>query len=211
MSKEDLTQIRDEVIEQALQEAAFDGWSLRTFQNAAETAGYTRHMVTAAFPGGVDEAMDHLADYADRKMLEALRLTNPEDLRVRDRIRTAALTRLEILNPHKEAIRQAVSYYAIPPRHFRAARLVWRTADRIWNWAGDTATDYNYYTKRGLLSGVLTSTSLAWLSDDDPEMAETTQFLDRRIDNVLKLGGTIGRTIATLADKTPGPLKRNGT
>ena len=210
MSEQDLTQIRDRIVEQALQEAAFDGWSLQTFQTAAETAGYTRHMVAAAFPGGLDEAMNHLADYADRAMLERLAGMNPEDLRVRERIRAAVLARFQVLNPYKPAISGAVSYYAVPPHQLRAARLVWRTADRIWNWAGDTSQDYNYYTKRGLLSGVLTSTSLAWLEDDDPDLADTAAFLDRRIDNVLRLGGTIGKTVGALAGKMPAPFTNKG-
>ena len=210
MSEQDLTAIRDRIVACALQEAAFDGWSMQTFEAAAERAGYTRHMAVAAFPGGLDEAMAHLADYADRQMLDKLASIKPQDLRVRDRVRVAVLTRLQVLNPHKEAVSRAVSYYAIPPRQPRAARLVWQTADRIWNWAGDTSRDYNYYTKRGLLCGVLTSTTLAWLGDTDVDMAETEAFLDRRIDNVLKLGGTIGKTIGALADKVPGPLKRQG-
>lgn len=206
MEEQNLTYIRDCIAEQALQEAVFDGWSLQTFRHAAQTAGYTRHMATAAFPGGLEEAMAHLADYIDRRMLAQLEDINIQDLRVRDRIRTAVLTRLEVANPHKQAIAQAVSYYAMPPRQAQAGRVVWRTSDRIWNWAGDTATDYNYYTKRGLLGGVLTSTTLAWLGDDDPEMHHTAAFLDRRIDNVLKLGGTIGNCVGSLAEKMPGPF-----
>ena len=210
MSERDLTQIRDEIVERALHKAAFDGWSLLTFQVAAEASGYTRHMVTAVFPGGLDEAMAHIADYADRQLLARLQSIQPQDLRVRDRIRTAVLTRLDVLNPHKESIRQMSSYYALPPRQSRAARLVWRTADTIWNWAGDTSKDYNYYTKRALLSGVLTSTTLAWLGGEDLEMEGTAAFLDRRIDNVLKIGGTIGKGIGTLAGKIPGPFTKKG-
>jgi ubiquinone biosynthesis protein COQ9 len=35
------------------------------------------------------------------------------------------------------------------------ARLLWDSADSIWRWAGDTATDENHYSKRAILSGVL--------------------------------------------------------
>jgi ubiquinone biosynthesis protein COQ9 len=56
----------------------------------------------------------------------------------------------------------------------------------MWRLAGDTATDYNHYTKRLTLSGVYTTTLLAWLDDDSEGFAETGAFLDRRLADVMK-------------------------
>jgi ubiquinone biosynthesis protein COQ9 len=36
--------------------------------------------------------------------------------------------------------------------------LLWESADALWRWAGDAATDENHYSKRAILSGVLAST-----------------------------------------------------
>ena len=63
----------------------------------------------------------------------------------------------------------------------------WRTADVMWRIAGDTSTDYNHYTKRLMLGGVYASTLLVWLDDQTPGCAETASFLDRRIDDVMKI------------------------
>jgi ubiquinone biosynthesis protein COQ9 len=68
-----------------------------------------------------------------------------------------------------------------------AARLSWRAVDRIWRVAGDTAADFNHYTKRATLLGVYSSTVLTWLDDDSPEYAETRAFLDRRIEDVMRI------------------------
>jgi ubiquinone biosynthesis protein COQ9 len=70
---------------------------------------------------------------------------------------------------------------------------VWATADAIWWFAGDTATDFNHYTKRGLLAGVLGSTTLYWLSDNSEGQRGTEAFLMRRLQDVLKIGKTLGR------------------
>ena len=56
----------------------------------------------------------------------------------------------------------------------------------MWRLAGDTATDYNHYTKRLTLSAVYTSTLLAWLDDDSEGFADTAAFLDRRLDDVMR-------------------------
>lgn len=188
MNKQDVTQIRDEILMAALPDIAFDGWHWETIQNAAQKAGHSTNTGQSVFPGKMIDVLDHFADLADRKMLEALEDTPPEDLRIRDRIRTALLARYEWLAPHKEALRQSTQFWMIPTRKPRAAKIIWRTADRIWEWAGDTATDYNRYTKRGLLSGIIASTTLVFINDPSDDMEKTQSFLDRRIENVMQFG-----------------------
>jgi len=96
-----------------------------------------------------------------------------------------------VLNSYKDAVDQSLHFWIWPTRKLRAAKITWRTADVIWNWAGDDARDYNRYTKRGLLSGVIASTTIAWLNDASTNMDKTKSFLDRRIENVMKLGKVI--------------------
>lgn len=188
-----LNEIRDKIIESVLPSVAFDGWNMASLEDAARQSGLDSDVVHAVFPGGVSEAVGHFSDWADRRMLDALACENIEDLRIRDRIRCAVFARLGVLTPHKEAVKLAMSYWLLPARSGQAGRSIWSSADCIWNWAGDQSTDYNHYTKRGLLCGVLSSTTLAWLNDDSDDMAVTAEFLDRRIENVMKLGRFIGR------------------
>lgn len=184
---------RDDILEKLLPDIPFSGWSWPAVCTAAEKAGYGPDMAAAVFPGGLGDAVGHFSDWADRGMMAALAGTDPETLRVRDRVRTAVDARLAFLRPHREAVRAALSYWAMPPRGARAGGVVWRTADRIWEWAGDTATDYNRYTKRTLLCGVIASTTLAWLGDDSADMAATRAFLNRRIENVMQWGKFVGK------------------
>ena len=193
MNKDDVVQIRDSILHAALPHVAFDGWTWEMIERAAEEAGYKPSMAKAVFPDRMKDVLDAFADLADREMLKALENTNPEDLRIRDRVRSALIARYEWLKPHKEALRQSVQFWMVPTRKPRGAKIVWRTADRIWEWAGDTATDYNHYTKRGLLSGIIVSTTLFWLNDSSEHMDNTKSFLDRRIENVMQFGKIIGR------------------
>jgi ubiquinone biosynthesis protein COQ9 len=181
--------IRDAILKQALPAVAFDGWTAKMLEKAAIDAGYESSMAAAVFPEGVGGALDHFADLIDRQMLENLAKIDAHELKVRERIRAAVMARLEVLQPYREAERLAVAYWSRPFRVARGGRQLWRTADRIWSWAGDTSTDYNRYTKRGLLSGVLASTTLAWLNDEDSAPA----FLDRRIENVMQWGRVLGK------------------
>jgi ubiquinone biosynthesis protein COQ9 len=185
--------IRDAILQQALPDIAFDGWVWDVAERAAVKCGYEKSMARAVFPGGLPDFVGHLSDWADRQMLESLSGVDPRDLRVRDRIRAGVLARIEALSPWREALRRAMIYWSVPTRGPRAGRLLWRSADRIWIWAGDDSKDYNHYSKRALLSGVIGATTLAWLHDESGEMRSTEAFLDRRIENVMELGRMIGR------------------
>ncbi|MEM6781061.1 MAG: COQ9 family protein [Pseudomonadota bacterium] len=177
----------------ALEDVAFDGWSWEIIEAAAEKAEHDRDMATAVFPNKLKDVLIHFSDWADRDMLKRLEGIDPSSMRVRDRVRLAVQTRFYALKDYKEAVRHSTGYWLRPFRKYEAGKMVWQTADKIWEWAGDTSTDYNKYTKRGLLSGVLTSTTFAWMNDETEDQSKTLRFLDSRIDNVMQLGKVIGR------------------
>jgi ubiquinone biosynthesis protein COQ9 len=143
------------------------------------------------FPGGAAAAVDAFADWADRRMESAIDKPALDAMRVRDRITLLVRTRLEALEPYREELRQEAKYLMCNPG--LGPKLVWRTADRMWRLAGDTATDFNHYTKRTLLAGVLVSTTLCWLGDDNVDHASSWAFLDRRIENVMQIGKALAK------------------
>ena len=57
----------------------------------------------------------------------------------------------------------------------------------MWRLAGDTSTDFNFYTKRGLLAKVYMATLTVWLDDESDDLATTQAFLYRRIEDVMKI------------------------
>jgi ubiquinone biosynthesis protein COQ9 len=81
----------------------------------------------------------------------------------------------------------------------------YRTVDAIWRVAGDQATDFNFYTKRGLLAAVLASTTLFWLDDASEGHAETWGFLDRRIAGIMKIPKAQAR-VSEFVDRLTKPL-----
>ncbi len=189
----DIPAIRDRILEAALPAVVFDGWGWQTIERAARDAGYETDIARAVFPGRMMDVMKAFSGLADRKMIESLAGLDPSQMRVRDRVRCALVARFEYLNSCPDAACGAMAWLALPTRKPAALKMVWRTADCIWDWAGDTATDYNRYTKRGLLSGIIMSASLVWLNDDTPDMEETKGFIDRRIENVMQFGKLMGR------------------
>ncbi len=187
MASGHLTAERRAILDKALGHVPFDGWSERTLRQGAEEAGLDDTMWRRAFPRGGADAIEFWSTETDREMAAALAEQDIADLKIRERIAAAVRWRLEALAPHREAVRRSLSYLSQPRHAGLGLRCLYRTVDEMWHAAGDTATDFNFYTKRGLLAGVYTSTMLFWLDDDSEGHAATWPFLDRRIADALRI------------------------
>jgi ubiquinone biosynthesis protein COQ9 len=166
--------------------AVFDGWSDKALAMAASELGVPEGRARLCFPGGAIDMIDAWFDAIDIGMARAYPVERIEKLKIRERIRDLVLYRIEVVNPHKEALRRALALLALPQNAITGAKLAWRAADRMWRISGDTATDFNHYSKRGILSALYTSTMLVFLDDDSEGLAGTRGFLDRRIDDVMR-------------------------
>lgn len=187
------TAARDALLLAALPDVAFDGWTPALMERARARAKLSAAETARLFPAGVHSLLSHFSDWADRAMQDRLMTLDLQSMRVRDRIAAGVTARLDALRPYKPAVSAALGRSIDPRLAARLPRHVWRTADRLWWLAGDTATDWNHYSKRGLLSGALASTTLYWLSDTSDQHADTAAFLDRRIEEVLTLGRSLGQ------------------
>ena len=188
-----LPTLRDEILLAALPHVPFDGWTHRAMRRGAQDAGYEAAAADRAFPYGAADMVAHYSDLADRRMTEELARRDIGKMKIRERIATAIRVRLEQAAPHKDAVRRALSVLALPPNAPAAMRALYRTVDAVWMAAGDTSTDWNFYTKRGLLAGVYGATVLCWLDDVSEGSAETWEFLDRRIADVMRVPQITGR------------------
>ena len=182
-----LDELRPVLVEAMLPHVPFDGWGRAALEAAARDIGILPATARLAFPGGAAQMVEAYVARADARMREALDTPAFHGLKVRERITTAIRTRLEQAAPHKEAARRAVNILAQPRNAPLAARLSWQTADSIWRLAGDTATDFNHYSKRTLAAAVYSATLLYWLADESEGSADSWAFLDRRIANVMQI------------------------
>jgi ubiquinone biosynthesis protein COQ9 len=179
-------EIKEQLLNAAANHVPFDGWSDSTFQAAIADAGVEPTMANAVCPRGAVDLAIAYHHRGDAQMLERLKNTDLSDMRFRDRIATAVRYRLEAIED-KEAVRRGTTLLALPTHAADGVKLVWGTVDAIWTELGDTSDDVNWYTKRATLSGVYSATILFWLGDESEDHANTWDFLDRRIDNVMQI------------------------
>lgn len=177
--------IKSQIIKRALVHVPFEGWTQAVLEQAAGEEGYDPSYGWRFFPTGPIEAIAFWSQLLDQEMRQALPCS--DTLRVREKVTLAVRTRISLLRSHREAARKTAIFLSSPHHVGKASRLVYQTVNEIWYYAGDTSTDYNFYTKRGLLAWVYSATFLYWLRDNSDDFENTWIFLDRRIEEVLTL------------------------
>ncbi len=169
-----------QVLDAALRIAPRLGWGRATLIAAARDCGLSPAEADLLFPNGGRDLAALLSRRHDAAALSAL--PDPASLKIRERIRAAVVARLDAAAVDQAALRRWLGFLALPMNLPLALRLVWESADQLWRWAGDTATDENHYSKRAILSGILIGTLVQDLTAGRAAALET---LDARIQNVM--------------------------
>ena len=200
----------------ALAHVPFEGFADSVLARAADESGISRLELGRLFPEGPLSLVEAFSGWADAEMVRRLAGHDLASLKIRERITLAVETRLSVLKPHEEAARRAAAFLTLPPHASTGVRLLYRSVDAMWRAVGDTSTDFNFYSKRAILAGVYSATLLRWFSDTTAGQTETSQFLRRRIDEVMKFEkfkAGIREKISTLPTLTdilnPGHARRS--
>jgi ubiquinone biosynthesis protein COQ9 len=189
MEVEDLTldELRLALAPGIAEAAVFDGWSNEALDMAADQFGADRDVARLAFKD--DGAMGMICAWIetiDRQMAIDLPAEKLAEMKIRERIRSLIQYRLDAVAGLEESLRRALAIMAMPQNAARALRTGWSSADVMWRLAGDTATDYNHYTKRAILASIYGATLAIFVDDESEGKGETKAFLGRRIDGVMK-------------------------
>jgi ubiquinone biosynthesis protein COQ9 len=182
-----LEQLRRKLALAVGENAVFDGWTRAAVDSAAAQLGIDPVQARLAMPKSQAGLIDLYIQEVDRGLQAYFTPARLAKLKIREKIRALVWRRLEIMGPAREAVRRALAILAMPQNVPLALRISWRTADLMWRIAGDTSTDFNHYTKRMTLGAVYGSTLLVWLDDQSEGWTDTAAFLDRRIDDVMKI------------------------
>lgn len=168
------------VLDEAVRLAPDLGWTQQMTDLAGKAAGMSVAETELLLPHGPTDLAALLSRRHDAQALAAL--GDGGNLKIRDKIRRAVEARLDAAGGDEAAVRRCVGFLALPARLPLAGRLAWESADGLWRWAGDTATDENHYTKRMILAGILTSAlAIQLASGREAAMA----YVDRRIADVM--------------------------
>lgn len=176
----------DTLLDAILPHVVFDGWSPASFDAALDDLGESKDAAGVLAPRGAIDLAVAYHRRGDALMLERFEKADLSALRYSDKVATALRLRVDAMD-NREVVRRASTLFSLPMHAVEGAKLIWETADHIWTALGDSSEDANWYTKRATLSGVWASTVLFWLGDDSVDCADTHAFIDRRIEDVMRI------------------------
>jgi ubiquinone biosynthesis protein COQ9 len=165
--------------------AAFDGWGEKAVENAAIALGVDPSVAALVFASKT-AMIDAWFSAVDEAMHTELLPETLASMKIRARITALVEARLAYVAPNREALRRALAILAMPQNIRLAGQLGWRAADVMWRAAGDTATDYNHYSKRAILGSVYAATLAVFIDDESDDHADTRAFLARRIEGIMR-------------------------
>jgi ubiquinone biosynthesis protein COQ9 len=197
---------KDALLAAVLPDIPFDGWTIDAMRAAAGRIGMAEAELAQLFPAGPRDAVAWFSHWADRLMLETVAAQPIGDLALGARVGLGVRTRLRLLTLHREAVRRGLSLLAMPANAPLGLKLLYDTVDAVWYAAGDTATDFSFYTKRGMLAGIYAATTLYWLDDRSADGSGTDAFLERRLADVMVLPRLTAR-LSRMAGRLPNPLR----
>ncbi len=192
---------RDQLIQAVRVHVPFDGWSERALLAGAEECGIDADAARRAFPAGAASLIEYHSASGDQRMEAALDLEELDGVGTRRGIATAVRLRLTQEAHNPEVARAALTFLAQPMQARLSLACLYRTVDSIWFAIGDKSTNFNFYSKRTLLAGVYCATFLYWLDDESEDHTDSWAFLERRLEDVMR----IGRLRAKLQNILPSP------
>lgn len=196
---------KDKILIAALAAVPELGWSWDAIEQGVKAAKMKPEAAVQAFPDGALDLLAHFADWAEREMIARVQKQRLIHLKVRERVSLCVESWFDVLMLYKEQVKLAMQMSWRPNHGWLATKNMARLCSAIWYECGDNATDFNYYTKRTLLAGVILTTLPVWLRDDSDDQQTTHDFMRDRIDNVLTIGKkmaefkTIGKSLGGAA------------
>ena len=171
------------ILEYCIKNCIFDSWNTKLLEDACQNAGLEPNHWKIYFPNGAVDIVDYFIDQSNERMSQNV---DTQGLGTTAKVKAAIIWRLKDNEPYREAIKSCLKIYALNP--LKGMNATYRTVDTIWRLAGDTSTDWNFYSKRILLAGVYSTTLAFWLNDKSEGYEATYQFLDKRLGEVAKFG-----------------------
>jgi ubiquinone biosynthesis protein COQ9 len=101
------------------------------------------------------------------------------------RIKKVLLSKIFLMNKDKLFYKTIFLNLLIPKRYFSLPKQLYKSVDQIWFISGDSSVDFNFYTKRLILSGIYSRIMLFFFNNDDQVGLE--KILDEDLKRVSKI------------------------
>ena len=156
-----------------------------TFKDISNKYKLDLNEIELLFPEGnvdlikfaLEKLNSDLEDYC--KKIDLIRLPTHK------RIKKVLLSKIFLMNKDKHFYKNIFLNLLIPKRYFSLPKQLYKSVDQIWFISGDSSVDFNFYTKRLILSGIYSRIMLFFFNNDDQVGLE--KIIDEDLKKVSKI------------------------
>jgi len=158
------------------------GWNESLFKKISSHKKISHDELIILFPDGYIEMLKLSLDYLNHELENISSQNDFIRIPIHKRIKKLIMIKIKLMHKNKDFYRRTFYFLLIPINYKLLIAHLYKSVDLMWYIAGDSSTDFNFYTKRMILSGVYSSVILHFINNEN--MYKTVQKLD---DNLLKI------------------------
>ena len=161
------------------------GLNKNSLENISKRYGLNINKIELLFPEGNIDLIKFTLEQLNKELEEYCKKIDLIRLPVHKRIKKVLLSKISLMNKNKLFYRSIFLNLLIPKKNFSLSNQLYNSVDQIWFIAGDSSTDFNFYTKRLILSGIYSRVILFFFNNNNQE--ELENILDESLKRVSKI------------------------
>ena len=193
---------KDGILKKAKKIVSVEGWSSEIFSKL-QKQNIEKNDLFFFFPDGYKDLLQYALKNINEQLEYKVKKINLINFPINKRIKKILLLRFDILNEDKEFYKKTVNHLLLPTNNKISKKSLYNSVNTMWYLAGDNSTDFNFYTKRLILSGVYTNALFVFFSK---EMKYVEENIDKNLKRISKIP-KIKERISFIKDNAPKFLK----
>ena len=161
------------------------GLTKNCLENISKKYGLNTDETDLLFPQGNIDLIKFALEQLNNDLEVYCRQIDLIRLPIHKRIRKVLLSKISLMNKDKPFYRTIFLNLLIPKKNFSLSSQLYNSVDQLWFIAGDSSTDFNFYTKRLILSGIYSRVMLFFFNSNNQE--ELENILDESLKRVSKI------------------------
>ena len=162
-----------------------NGLTKNCLENISKKYGLNNDETDLLFPQGNIDLIKFALGQLNNDLEVYCRQIDLIRLPIHKRIRKVLLSKISLMNKDKFFYRSIFLNLLIPKKNFSLSSQLYNSVDQLWFIAGDSSTDFNFYTKRLILSGIYSRVMLFFFNNNNQE--ELENILDESLKRVSKI------------------------
>ena len=162
-----------------------NGLTKNCIENISKKYGLNIDETDLLFPQGNIDLIKFALEQLNNDLEVYCRQIDLIRLPIHKRIRKVLLSKISLMKKDKLFYRSIFLNLLIPKKNFSLSSQLYNSVDQLWFIAGDSSTDFNFYTKRLILSGIYSRVMLFFFNNNNQE--ELENILDESLKRVSRI------------------------